>query len=712
MRKDKIKKKFQMKMSRRQVLKAGIYGGAGLMLPWRFLPAKAFADPAATGLNDPSLVDKFVTGVPDALHPDFKYNSVGNGGNSRNYRVSVGRPTQPQQWGTKEGGTPLKTDIYGYGDERGPTWPGRTFEVQSGRPVQIQWENNLDPNVPHLLPVDTSLHWCYSLPGYTQYSIANDGVPIVTHVHGHHSQYRSDGNPEEFFTYRWKVKGPRFRGKTSIYHNDQPAGNLWYHDHALGITRLNVYAGLAGFYFVRDDMDTGLPGNPLNLPAWPYEKAYAIQDRMFDEYGQLFYPAFPGDPFYDDFIETPLPDPPFGDGGPTALAEFFGDHMVVNGIAWPKEEVEPRRYRMHLLNGCDSRFMVIRFRVAGNAADENTTIPGDGAYVPFYVIGSDQGLASSISPIFGPNGYLVFEPGSRYDIIVDFTNYTDKRIIMENIGADEPFNGEITGPGPFTETDRIMAFDVVLDRDEDIPNVNPTGISFGPDVGTPTRTRKVALFEGRDEYERLQPLLGTAEPAVSFNGKPINWPNTQPYIDAGLVGQMEGAIAWHSPVTENPKLNTTEEWEIWNGTGDAHPIHLHLVHFEIFSRKAIKWDTATGDGETEFGRVADPIGMPGSPQPNNDGTYLVVQPVVQHNGAIGSGFRFANLTTDDGIDVNLTSAEGYVENARHDMVTALPDQVTIIRAKFDKPGRFVWHCHILSHEDHEMMRTLYVGPEF
>lgn len=715
MRKDKIHKKFQMKVSRRQVLKAGLYGGAGLMLPWRFLPAKAFALPACSilgcsvNLNDPASVDKFRTDVPDALMPAFKYIPVGNSGNARNYRVSISQANN-HQWGTTGGGTnPLTTSIYGYGG----TWPGKTFEVQSGRPVQIQWENNLEPNGGHLLPVDTSLHWCYSLPGYTQYSIAEDGVPIVTHVHGHHSQDRSDGNPHEFFTYRWKVKGPFFRGKTSIYHNDQPAGNLWYHDHGLGITRLNVYAGMAGFYFVRDDMDTGLPGNPLDLPAWPYEKAYAIQDRMFSAAGQLFYPAFPGDPAYDGFITdegvdltglAQFPSDPNGvtgnGGGPTALAEFFGDHMVVNGVAWPKQDVEPRHYRMHLLNGCDSRFMVIRFRAVAAGFDIPITAP----YVPFSVIGSDQGLASSISEIGigGTDGYLVFEPGSRYDIIINFSAWNGQRIIMENIGGDEPFSGDIPGTQVFGETDRIMAFDVVLPLDMEVPDVSPSDISFGPDIGTVTRVRKVALFEGRDEFGRLQPLLGTAEPAVSFNGKPINWPNTQPYIDAGLVGQMEGAIAWHSPTTENPALNTTEEWEIWNGTGDAHPIHLHLVHFEIVGRKMIVWDSATNEDD----RVLDPDGMT-APAPNGDGTYLVAQPVVQHNGEMGSGFRFANLST--GADVILGSPNGYVENARHDMVTALPDQVTIIRARFDKPGRFVWHCHILSHEDHEMMRVMHVG---
>ena len=121
---------------------------------------------------------------------------------------------------------------------------------------------------------------------------------------------------------------------------------------------------MAGFYFVRDAFDTGLAGNPLGLPAWPYEKAYAIQDRMFLDTGELFFPAYPGDPYYADFITgegAVLPPDLFPNGGPTGLAEFFGDHMVVNGVIWPKEDVEPRNYRLHLLNGTDSRFMAIRF---------------------------------------------------------------------------------------------------------------------------------------------------------------------------------------------------------------------------------------------------------------------------------------------------------------------------------------------------------------
>ena len=133
-------------------------------------------------------------------------------------------------------------------------------------------------------------------------------MPIITHLHGGNSDYQFDGNPEFFYSPNNRVIGPQWDfvpggfTNTFRYNNAVPAGNLWYHDHGLGITRLNVYAGLAGFYFVRDDFDTGLPGNAAGLPAFPYELAYAIQDRMFTKNGALFYPAFPGDPFWYDFI--------------------------------------------------------------------------------------------------------------------------------------------------------------------------------------------------------------------------------------------------------------------------------------------------------------------------------------------------------------------------------------------------------------------------
>ncbi len=704
-------------ISRRNFFKLSAATGIGLAVSGRTIGTRqgrlsldvrrALAATQGPGLSDPALQPKFTNAVPNALDPGFIYDTSSN-----KIKVAVGQTVQYTGLVAPDGVTPVPTTLWGYGDDKFYTWPGRTFQVKSYEPLEVKWENRLG-GLPYLITgkdntgigfgnytgrsvVDTSLHWAYALHGYEGYSIEKDGVPIVAHVHGGHTDFQFDGNPEFFFSPNYTIRGPQWRDKKYVYDNSQPAGTVWYHDHALGITRLNVYAGMAGFYIIRDDFDTGLPGNPLDLPAFPYETALAIQDRMFKDNGELFYPAFPGDPFYDDFItgeDADLPPDVFPGGGPTGLAEFFGDHMVVNGMIWPKMDVEPRNYRLRLLNGCDSRFLAVQFfEVPPGATDFSAAIQ----QLDFTVIGSDQGLAASPTTV----GTLLIETGSRYDIIFDFKNVTPgNRVIMKNIGGDEPFGGDIPSPQVFGETDRIMAFDVVLPLDTSVPDVSPAGISFGPTVATPTRLRKVALFEGKDEFGRLQPLLGTAEPATDYAGNSINWPDTPEYVNAGLVGQMEGAIPWHSPTTENPDLGATEEWEIWNMTGDAHPVHLHLVHFEVLGRQEIEWDSHT----TEEDRVI-PNDMYATPA--GDGTYLVTQPVVQHNGLLGNGFRIVNKTYGSAV---ARPAE-YVENAPKDMVTALPGQITRIKATFDKPGRYVWHCHILSHEDHEMMRVLHVGP--
>jgi FtsP/CotA-like multicopper oxidase with cupredoxin domain len=682
------------KMTRRQILKAGLYGGAGMMLPWRFLP-KAQAVALANGLSDPALQPKFVEYAPNALDPAFLYKdlrSVGNAPDLKpNYTIRVRQIVQETGLVDPKNNRRLRTSLYGYGNET-VTWPGQTIQVMNAtsggaEETVVRWVNELQGKK-HLLPVDTSLHWCYSLHGdssangvdYRQYSIQKNGIPIITHVHGGNTDFQFDGNPEFFYSPDGEVKGPQWDfveggfTNTFRYNNYVPAGNLWYHDHALGITRLNVYAGLAGFYFIRDEFDTGMPnGKLLSLPAFPYELAYAIQDRMFTSDGALFYPAFPGDPAYADFIPPGYTGPL-----PTALAEFFGDHMVVNGKIWPKADVEPRQYRLRLLNGCDSRFMVIRFRAAGEASDAPTDLSNAGGPIPFYVIGSDQGLASSATM----TDTLVFEPGGRYDIIFDFSDGSleGKRIIMENIGGDAPFGGDFgsaLAPEDLfddRQTDRIMAFDVVKPLGQDDPGGNhpfnpfiPSIIDFGPDVPETTITRKVALFEGMDEFGRLQPLLGTLDGDTS----------------AGLG--YATPYTWFQPTTENPGLGTTEIWEIYNFTADAHPVHLHLVNFEIMDRQDFEYQV---DGNLQ---------------------------VLQHNGQYGTAPNISGITLTGPASVG----GEYVENAPKDMVTSLPGdpegtpptgQMVRVRAKFDKPGRYVWHCHILSHEDHEMMRVLHVGP--
>ncbi len=649
-------------VTRREFIRGSAAAGAGVFILGRIaMGSEALAERLIAQLSDPATQPKFVNQVPNALDPGFRYLPGPNG----EYTVGVG-PTMQSTGLVNPGGKRVATPLYGYGQSSQYTWPGKTFQVDAGSsPTVVNWENNLFGIEEHLLPVDTSLHWAYSLHGYEDYTIANAGIPIVVHLHGGHTDYQFDGNPEFFFNPGAAIVGPQWDhvpgGFTNrfVYDNDVPAGNLWYHDHALGLTRLNVYAGMAGFYFVRDDHDTGTEDNPLGLPAYPYEMAFAIQDRMFKRGGRLFYPARPGDPFWEDFITGEG----LGNGDvpkPSALAEFFGDHMVVNGLIWPKADIEPRHYRLRLLNGCDSRFLVTRFRPA--ASPDSTDLVGAGGPLPFDVIGSDQGLASTAAA----TDTLVIEPGGRYDVVIDFRGLQGRRVIMENIGGDAPFGGDFgdaLAPEdlfPDRQTDRIMAFDVA-DMLDQVDAYDPAAIAFGPAMEKPDGVRQVALFEGLDEYGRLQPLLGA---------------NTGTKQDP-----VWSAIAWHSPTTEMPMLGATEEWEIYNFTGDAHPVHIHLVNFAIMGRSEITFDSDEGE--------------PG-------------QSVPQHNGTFGTAPTITNVQV--GAPVSLGPSDGYVEGAPKDMVTALPGQVTRIRTTFDKAGRYVWHCHILSHEDHEMMRVLQVVP--
>jgi spore coat protein A, manganese oxidase len=357
----------------------------------------------------------------------------------------------------------------------------------------------------------------------------------VVHLHGSHSGPDLDGNPEHFFSPGFRIRGPDWTFKSYQYPNDQPAGNLWYHDHTLGITRLNVYAGLAGFYFIRDDEDNGKDTNKLGLPSGDYEKAYAIQDRMFKANGELFYPAYEGEPGYNDFItgEGANWDPAL----PTALAEFFGDFMLVNGKVWPKQTVANSRYRLRLLNGCDSRYLAVSF-IAVEA--DATSIEG-GTVVPFTLVGADQGLMDT--PIRQVTRLLI-EVGARRDIVINFEHYYDQRIIMMNEGGDVPFSGSIPGEQVYNYTSMIMAFDVTSWNKYNTPRPHWDWLKWNN--GPASVLRRVGLFEGKDSYGRLQPLQGGE-------------------IERNVVE----TFTWDDPTTETPEFDTTEEWEIYNFSEDA-----------------------------------------------------------------------------------------------------------------------------------------------
>lgn len=495
----------------------------------------------------------------------------------------------------------MQTKVWGYNG----TYPGPTILAKKNVPIDVFWRNNLvngsNLPLPHLLPMDTTIHWANDhVANWSHY-----GIPVVTHLHGGHTESASDGLPDAWFTPNFTLKGHGFvKGDVVPYHysNTQQAATIWYHDHALGITRLNVYAGLAGYYLITDPNEMNLQAT-AKLPAAPYDLGLAIQDRMFTGDGKLYYPSVSE----EDEEEQPVP---------SILPEFFGDFILVNGMTWPVLDVEPRQYRFRVLNGSDSRFY--------NLFLSSTQV--------IQQIGTDNGLLPAAVPLT----QMLIGPGERKDIVLDFSNPSiwGQTIILRN-NAKTPFpKGSAVDP---RTTGRIMAFRVNKPLDTLYPITRlPATLNAPIEVlQTTLPARKLILFEAEDEYDRLKPMLGTVE---------------------------NGVLGWNDPVTENPLLNSTEIWEIFNETEDAHPIHLHLVSSQLISRQKFHADVNEENGKPTNIRI---IGRPQFPGPEEQGWK--------------------------------------------DTWVMYPGEVTRIIAKFDLEGLYVWHCHILSHEDHEMMRPFYVG---
>ncbi len=320
------------------------------------------------------------------------------------------------------------------GSVLGPAnYPAFTIESTKGTATNVTYANDLvDTTIPgdqtgtlyKLITVDQTLHWadplgtsrnnnCEVPPATGVCTQPYSGpVPAVTHLHGGEVPSTSDGGPDAWFTPGDAQVGPAWsQGVTNnyFYPNGQEATTLWYHDHALGATRLNVYAGLAGFYFLRDQYDTGVPGQGLNLPAGNQEIEIVIQDRMFDTNGQWLFP--------DSANPGPNGPPPNPTVHPNWIPEFFGTTIVVNGKTWPFLNVETRRYRFRFLNGSNARFYELRL------INKTTQAPGPA----FWQIGTDGGLLDTpvmLNDPDNPNSLrLLIAPGERADIIIDFSKY-------------------------------------------------------------------------------------------------------------------------------------------------------------------------------------------------------------------------------------------------------------------------------------------------
>jgi spore coat protein A len=427
--------------------------------------------------------------------------------------------------------------------------PGPTFDIKSGQGILVEWANELPAR--HFLPIDHSIHGAET---------DKPDVRTVVHLHGAKAPADSDGYPEN-----WYVSG-----KSAVYHypNQQDAAMLWYHDHALGINRLNVFAGLLGAFIVRDEVE-----DALNLPSGKYEIPLIFYDRVFDLEGQLNYPVS-GDP------KSPW------------LPEVFGDALLVNGKLFPYLEVEPRQYRFRVLNGANGRFFHLSLS----------------NHQPFHQIGTDQGLLPAPVEL----KRVILAPAERADLIVDFSASAGEQIIVKNDSFD------------------VMQFRVAKNMSQGNPardaSVVPAVLRPVPKIpeSAAVKTRMLTLVEVDDLVQRPVTML-------------LN--NTH----------------WNMPVTESPVLDSTEIWNLINTTDDSHPIHLHLVRFQILDRRSFDVAAYWATGKFNY------FGPPLPPDPSE------------------AGWK--------------------------DTVRADPAMVTRIIIRFEGyTGRYVWHCHILEHEDNEMMR--------
>ena len=421
--------------------------------------------------------------------------------------------------------------------------PGPTFEARSHHGLMVEWVNELPHK--HFLPIDHSLHGAEAtLPE----------VRSVIHLHGGKTPPDSDGYPEH-----WVVPG---KSSTFFYPNRQDAATLFYHDHTMGINRLNIYAGLQGMYLIRDEAE-----DALGLPKGKYEIPLLVYDRFLLPDGQLSYPV------------SPRANAPW-------VPEVFGNAILVNGKLFPYLDVEPRKYRFRLMNGSNGRFYRFSF----------------GKLLPFQQIGTEQGLLPA--PVSAQR--VVMAPAERVDVVFDFSQHAGENILL-----------------------RSDAFEIMQFR---VSKGNPEGGGLPPALRTMERipesravkTRRMTLDERLDMVQQS-------------------------------MGMLLNNTAWHMPVTETPVLNTTEIWELVNLTEDSHPIHLHLVRFQILDRRPIDTFAFQDKGIVRFLGPAIP------PAPTE------------------SGWK--------------------------DTVRADPGLITRIIIPFEGyAGRYVWHCHILEHEDNEMMR--------
>jgi spore coat protein A, manganese oxidase len=656
--------------------------------------------------------------------------------------------------------------VWGYaigsaGSNPPPSFPGVTIEAREGTATTIQYVNRLprDPVLRKYFTIDQTVHWADPLGQEGSVRPYSGPIPLVPHLHGAQVQSTSDGAPEAWFTSDG-LHGPGYSSfhptapNAAIYQypNHQEARALWFHDHALGITRISIFAGLAAFYLIRDQYDTGLAHNPLHLPAGDREVELMIQDRQFDTNGQLLFPDSLANP---SLVDGPPSNPKIH---PYWIPEFFGDAMLVNGRTWPFLNVEPRRYRFRIVNACNARF------TRTGLVDAKTGTAGP----PMYQIGTDGGMLDTPVRLLGLNEpynrgvpsattRLFLAPSERADIIIDFANQEGKTFTLTN-DSQVPFP---SGP-PLAASDptrKIMQFRVnrpLSSRDGTYDPAGGGALRGGqhqervivrlanPSTGTlasgvkPDARRQLVLVEIDSPSNAGGNSTGTPVIDLVNNTK---WGGRRDGGDhrpiPGSVADQTGQDLW---LTELPRVGSTELWEFLNLTPDVHPIHLHLVQFQLLNRQPVSTEMGTGlptymrdwtaafPGGTFNGEAPDgtwgPVTYPrGSVIPGYGPPRDYFTPNA--DGALGGNPAFGPYLSGPSIPPNPNEAgwkdvlKVFPSYVTRFVIRWAPQTVEIdgVRAgqnryPFDPtrgPGYLV-HCHILDHEDNEMMRPYILAP--
>ena len=561
-------------ITRRSFLKCGVAAGATLAFPWAVRQALAIP-PARTGLT------KYIQPLP--LPGSGIVVATPSGINQYVFTLrEITRQLHPNL-----PPTPLWAydDGSGLGGQTGSL--GMAVVAQSGTALDVSYTSNLPEFYPDWIPIDTRL------------TPLENQVRMMTHLHGGFVNADSDGNP----AITPNGFGP---GETQIAHYSNqlpqmPASLLWFHDHALGATRLNVFAGLAGAYILRDQYDTGLEPNPIGIPGGAYEIPLVIQDRQFSRDGKFFYPT--------SDIE-----------GVAWIGEYFGDVMLVNGKVWPYVNVEPRMYRFRILNGCNAR--ILNLDLAGS---------------DLWQIGSEGGMWDI--PV--RTRRLVLAPAERADVLVDFSRLAGHTLVLTNHKAPRP----VSNPAP--QLPQVMQIRVGTTVSHPGPTSVPSNLpGRAANLGSAVSTRYITLNE--------------------IDPEEVEW-----HLNLN-------ALRFEDAITETPTVGTIEDWVYINMTGDTHPMHSHLVTFQVVGRTPF-------DAEAYEAAYGGPDGVPGGidPTPFATGPMRPADPTER-------GFK--------------------------DTVKANPGEFTTIRAQYDlpvgvtAPQTYVYHCHIVEHEDNDMMRAFTVVP--